>query len=356
MNLQAGDRVRYLNEAIEGTVVQLLSNGRVEVLTSDGFSNVVPVNQLVKVEFEIGLQHQQQSPQQTEVFVSPESAEVKPAEGKIKAAESFLNYLEIDDTIYTAVLLTDELSPLTTDVEIYLLNNSSASSIFVMSKKEGDQLNLVAADMLPARSQKMIGKFSQDELHSFDGFLLQLIFFKSGIYNRRSAFEKTIRVDSTQFLDNSYWEKLGGMANRVLLMPLIELSGAKEVDINQLLTKFTPGKEIFLQKRSHDRKQGRSKFVVLTKDKVVDLHIEELLKDFEGMSNAQIISYQLNYFLKEMDQAILNKLHKITFIHGVGQGVLKSAIREELKKFDKIEFGEGPPEKYGYGATEVVFK
>jgi len=353
MNLQAGDRVRFLNEAIEGTVVQLLSNGRVEVLTTDGFNNVVPINQLVKVEFEINLAH---SPQQTEPVVLKEPEESAPAEKKIKTPESFLNYLEADETIYSAVLLTDELSPLTTDVEIYLLNNSSTSGIFVLSKRIGDQQELVTADMLPARSQKMIGKFSQDELHLFDGFLLQMILFKSGTYNRRSAFEKTLRIDSSQFLDNSYWEKLGGMANRVLLMPLIEVKASKETDINQLLNKFTPGKEILLQKKSENRKRGASKFVVLTKEKVVDLHIEELLKDFEGMSNAQIISYQLNYFLKEMDQAIMNKLHKITFIHGVGQGVLKSAIREELKKFDKIEFSEGPPEKYGYGATEVVFK
>ena len=82
---------------------------------------------------------------------------------------------------------------------------------------------------------------------------------------------------------------------------------------------------------------------------------KNLKKDFSGMNNAQIISYQLNYFLYEMDQAVVNKLHKITFIHGVGQGVLKSAIREELKKYPNIRYGEAPAEKYGYGATEVEF-
>ena len=57
-----------------------------------------------------------------------------------------------------------------------------------------------------------------------------------------------------------------------------------------------------------------------------------------------------------MDQAILNRLQKVIFIHGVGEGVLKSAIREELKKFPKVKFNDAPYEKYGYGATEVVFK
>ena len=62
-----------------------------------------------------------------------------------------------------------------------------------------------------------------------------------------------------------------------------------------------------------------------------------------------------DYFLYEMDQALLNKFHKITFIHGVGNGVLRSSIREELKRFPNIRFAEAPQEKFGYGGTEVEF-
>ena len=93
--------------------------------------------------------------------------------------------------------------------------------------------------------------------------------------------------------------------------------------------------------------------MILSRQKVVDLHIEELLKDPSGLSNAQIISYQLNQFMYEMDQAIINQLHKITFIHGVGEGILKNAIREELKKYPGVRWAAAPPEKFGYGATEI---
>jgi dsDNA-specific endonuclease/ATPase MutS2 len=73
------------------------------------------------------------------------------------------------------------------------------------------------------------------------------------------------------------------------------------------------------------------------------------------MSNSQIISYQLKKFQYEMDQAIINHYYKIIFIHGVGEGILKSAIREELKKYADIKFSEAPYEKFGHGATEVIF-
>src|SRR5436190_15079615 len=105
-----------------------------------------------------------------------------------------------------------------------------------------------------------------------------------------------------------------------------------------------------LSKGREKSSKPSGKYFVSGKEKVVDLHIEELLKDHSEMSNGQIISYQLNYFLFEMDKAIINRLRKITFIHGVGEGILKSAIREELKKFPQIKYTDAPIEKFGYGA------
>jgi hypothetical protein len=353
MKLQKGDKVRFLNEAIEGEVTELLTKGRVEVITSDGFTQVVPESLLVKVIFEITESNEPadviRHPTPIEDVVTPDRSVKK------QQSEDLISFMEVDETLYAALTLVDELSPLTTDVELTVLNNSSENVLLLLSKRIDDSLELVLADQLHARSQKVAGKYTQDELHAFNGFLFQMLLFKKGTYQRRPAFEKVLQVDSSQFIDHTYWEKMSGMANRVLLMPLMQLKSEQPVDIEHLVKKYTPSKEVLLQKKAIEKKVA-SKYVVLTKEKVVDLHIEELLKDFEGMTNAQIIAYQINHFLREMDQAIFNKLHKITFIHGVGQGVLKSAIREELKKFEKIEFGDGPSEKYGYGATEVVFR
>jgi dsDNA-specific endonuclease/ATPase MutS2 len=139
-------------------------------------------------------------------------------------------------------------------------------------------------------------------------------------------------------------------------MPLYTSGSAENIDVSKLLDKFK--REAEEEQKRNAALKGKNKtekFTVLTRQKVVDLHIEELVKDHAAMSNSQIIAYQINYFLYEMDQAVLNKMHKITFIHGVGNGVLRSAIREELKRFPNIKFREAPREKYGYGGTEVEF-
>ncbi|MFN6037757.1 MAG: Smr/MutS family protein, partial [Bacteroidota bacterium] len=89
-------------------------------------------------------------------------------------------------------------------------------------------------------------------------------------------------------------------------------------------------------------------------EKEIDLHIEELLEDFNGMSNGEILNYQIKIFQKELDKAISSKMKKIIFIHGVGNGRLKSEIRHILKSFPELKFCDGSYKKYGYGATEVI--
>ena len=137
-------------------------------------------------------------------------------------------------------------------------------------------------------------------------------------------------------------------------MPLLLLRGEPEVDVEKLMQKFKKETEQKFAIKS-EKKKSR-KLILLDKEKTVDLHIEELLKDHSEMSNSQIIAYQIKQFNYEMDQAILNHFSKIIFIHGVGEGVLKSAIREELKRYPNISYGDAPYERFGHGATEVIFK
>lgn len=48
---EVGDKVRFLNDPIEGTVRRLLPNSRAEVIDSDGFTHIIELHQLVRIEF-----------------------------------------------------------------------------------------------------------------------------------------------------------------------------------------------------------------------------------------------------------------------------------------------------------------
>ncbi|MDQ3191594.1 MAG: Smr/MutS family protein [Bacteroidota bacterium] len=88
----------------------------------------------------------------------------------------------------------------------------------------------------------------------------------------------------------------------------------------------------------------------------VDLHIEQLMDNFRGMSNWEITQVQLNRFVNRLERAIRNKTDKIVFIHGVGNGVLKAEIRNILDGYSNLVYHDASYAKYGFGATEVIFK
>lgn len=87
-----------------------------------------------------------------------------------------------------------------------------------------------------------------------------------------------------------------------------------------------------------------------------DLHIEKLVKNYRGMSNYDILTLQAETAKRHLDFAIRNRIPKIVFIHGVGEGVLKSELDFMLARYDNIDFKEANYQKYGQGATEVYIK
>lgn len=87
-----------------------------------------------------------------------------------------------------------------------------------------------------------------------------------------------------------------------------------------------------------------------------DLHIEKLVPNFRAMSNYDILTLQSETAKRHIEFAIKNRIPKIVFIHGVGEGILKSELDFLLGRYDNIAFQDGNYQKYGLGATEVYIK
>ena len=87
-----------------------------------------------------------------------------------------------------------------------------------------------------------------------------------------------------------------------------------------------------------------------------DLHIEKLVPNKRGMSNYDILTLQTETAKRHIEFAIKNRIPKIVFIHGVGEGILKAELDFLLGRYDNIAFQEANYQKYGQGATEVFIK
>lgn len=86
---------------------------------------------------------------------------------------------------------------------------------------------------------------------------------------------------------------------------------------------------------------------------VVDLHIEKLMEDYYGLTNSEKLDIQTTHFRKKLAMAINGHYTKVVFIHGVGNGVLRKAIRELLNTYEGIAYSDASYKQFGAGATEV---
>ena len=74
------------------------------------------------------------------------------------------------------------------------------------------------------------------------------------------------------------------------------------------------------------------------------------------MMKHEIVQLQLDHFDKKLNEAIERGVSKVIFIHGRGEGRLKNAIREVLKRYPNCEYLDADYRRYGVGATEVRVK
>ncbi|MFI3319861.1 MAG: Smr/MutS family protein [Rikenellaceae bacterium] len=87
----------------------------------------------------------------------------------------------------------------------------------------------------------------------------------------------------------------------------------------------------------------------------VDLHIDKLLDSTAGMSNSDILEYQLDVLRQTINEHAQYRGQKIVFIHGKGDGVLRCAIERELKRLGRINKTQYASfKRYGFGALIVV--
>jgi len=85
----------------------------------------------------------------------------------------------------------------------------------------------------------------------------------------------------------------------------------------------------------------------------VDLHINQLVPKTRGLDNYEMLSIQLDTAKRQLDFAISKRIQKVVFIHGVGEGVLRTELEYLFNRYENIKFYDADYKKYGRGATEV---
>ena len=144
--------------------------------------------------------------------------------------------------------------------------------------------------------------------------------------------DKALKVGQTVVLmDSDLRGKIVSLGKTVT----IELEGGLEIQAAYGEFAVTDHAELSALKHSkikHKKSYAHTRPVVartLSNQLEVDLHIEAL-PGGNSIPKGQQLQFQLETFRKVIRENLSRRGMKITFIHGIGDGTLKSAIRQEL--------------------------
>jgi hypothetical protein len=130
-------------------------------------------------------------------------------------------------------------------------------------------------------------------------------------------------------------------------IPKREIPKVKDVKLN------TKESGLIHKLQSDVSSDNKPKQKIIQNERCIDLHLHEIIENTSGMSVGDKLSFQLDYFRKELRKAENDRIRSFIIIHGVGKGILKSEVRRLLHDWGYDRVSDAPWKKFGSGATIV---
>lgn len=340
MQFQKGDKVRFLNETGEGTFIRNAGGGMAIVEVEDGFEYPFPLNQLVPVKLH------ERVPRVEEPVPEYGKAETAPVKDVVNPA--------FPDGIFLVFEPQNQNIPSAGQIEVYVLNRSDYHTFFTVSLKDGKEWICIQSGTLGPGRKAEVDVLTPADIDEWGQAKTDVLFFSDDPYVHQQPVSNVIKLRGVKFMkDSSYQSHL--LTEKKSYVAEIALIGEEKTSEEKpFVSNADLRRMLELKERVGSAKKisvPHQKNQVLEKE--VDLHIEELLDNWSGMNNSQLLDVQLKRVQKEMDEAIAQHMRKVIFIHGVGNGRLKTEVRRLLGTYNNVRIHDGSFARYGFGATEA---
>ena len=202
--------------------------------------------------------------------------------------------------------------------------------------------------------QVQLEEFGHADLTEMSRVAVQYVSFKEGKdFKLKNPALVEHRLDTTKFYKIHCFHDCEYFDSPVLALDVVR----NDRPARQMVIDSSELERAMQQKRNADRPNRRP---VEKHNKVkgeiieCDLHINELVDTTAGMSNSDMLQLQLDKFNEVMRENLRRPGAKVVFIHGKGEGVLRKALLDELRrKYPRCEAQDASFREYGFGATLV---
>lgn len=352
--MKIGDKVRFLSEVGGGIVTGFQGKDFVLVEDADGFDIPMPIRECVVIEtddYNLKRKPTSSAPKQEEPakLVKPEMPVIQ-RQPEVKGGDTL--------NVFLAYVPEDAKAMMTTPFETYLVNDSNYYLYYTYLSAEGKAWKNRSHGLVEPNTKLLLEEFTKDVLNDMERVAVQLIAFKDG---RPAAIKPAVsvelRIDTVKFYKLHTFSDSDFFEEPALIYNIVK----DDIPAKQVYVSAEELQVALLQKKSVDK--SKSQPIVKpnhgSKNDIVeiDLHIDSLLDDTRGMSNSEILNYQLDKFREVMENYKNKREQKIVFIHGKGDGVLRKAVLDELKrKYNTCRYQDASFQEYGFGATMVTIK
>ena len=373
-----GDRVRFLN-AIGGGVITKIDGKTAYVEDEDGFESPILLKDVVVVlpaghetlvkgsaimfdqkAFDAGKQMEEtkQAEPVKEVVQEKEPPTEETKHGDVPniiLAFEPDNIKRLSDTRFAGVLVND--------------SNYFIDFSFLKRSTEDRGWELVYNGTVNPNELIDIVVLNHEDLPDFGRVALQGIAYKKDkVFSLIPPLNVIRKLDLTKFHKLHCFRESKYFDTPVLEFPLVN-SGEVVPQIDIVVEKLEAGINKVSDKtlakelsKKYKTEKSKKSHAVTTDNPFkklplieVDLHIGELMDSLTGMEPKDMLERQLDEVRKTMAANSRRIGQKIVFIHGKGEGVLRKAVLDFLKKeYPKAELQDASFREYGFGATLVT--
>ena len=352
--MKIGDKVRFLSEVGGGIVTGFKGKDFVLVEDADGFDIPMPIRECVVIETDD--YNMKRKPGAT----TPKATEpTKPVKPEMPAIQRQAEVRGGDTlNVFLAYVPADSRAMSTTPFEAYLVNDSNYYLYYTYLSAEGKAWKNRSHGLVDPNTKLLLEEFAKDQLNDMERVAVQFIAFKDGKSAAlKPAVSVELRIDTVKFYKLHTFTDSDFFEEPALLYDIVK----NDAPAKQVYVSAEEIQEALLQKKVPEKPRSQPIVKPHRGEKSgiieIDLHIDSLLDDTNGLSNAEMLNYQLDKFREVMELYKQKREQKIVFIHGKGDGVLRKSIVDELKrKYSNCRYQDASFQEYGFGATMVTIK
>ncbi len=310
-----GDKVRFVNENMEGIVTAILQKNMVGVTVDNDFEIPVLINEVVKIGFD------------------EKSGNL--AEPKTEKAPRISNNNPLG--VFVAFERSGENM-----LQMHIHNNFTDYLMMGVYRKELGVFRLIHQIKLERDETKTLESYDLNTFDKWAPLYIQFICLDQTTIKLVEPISYTFNFQPKTF--HQTWKHCFFLNKQAYMTRLDEKMD--KIDFQKLKEKDFTEK---IKSEPIDFKARPAN--------IIDLHYEALVENGFG-SSTDITGFQMEVFLKTLESAFVHHMPEIVFIHGIGNMYLKNKIRTYLtKQTDTVKsFEDADPLKFGGGATLVSLK